>query len=133
MKKLILVKFILAALLVFPLFELTATTSPDRELTPEEVAIRNITNPVDPERERSLIPTVEAWLYRNTGEVEVIFNRDCGTANVTIINSMGQSVCNKTYQSLDQPVLFIKLPSSGEYIIYITTSEGFQGSGNLSL
>ncbi len=132
MKKLILVKFILAALLVFPLFELTATTSPDRELTPEEIAIKKATSSVDPERERSLIPTVEAWLYRNTGEVEVIFNRDCGTANVTIINSMGQSVCNRTYESIEQPVLFIKLPSAGEYIIYIT-SEGFQGSGNLSL
>ena len=83
MTKLILVKFILAALLVFPLFELTATTSPDRELTPEEIAIKKATSSVDPERERSLIPTVEAWLYRNTGEVEVIFNRDCGTANVT--------------------------------------------------
>ncbi len=132
MKKFILVKFILAALLVFPLFELTATTSPDRELTPEEVAIKKATSSVDPERERSFIPTVEAWLYRNTGEVEIIFNRDCGTANVTIINSMGQSVCNRTYESMEQPVLFIKLPSEGEYIIYIT-SEGFQGSGNLSL
>ncbi len=133
MKKIFLINLILSLLVILPVSAISATTAPDEELPPEEVEVRETTNPVEPERKRSLIPAVEVWLLRGSNRVEVIFNRQCGEAGIVITDAAGFPVRSRSFNSTEQPMVSLGIPSDpGEYFIYIT-SEYYQGSGSFSI
>ncbi len=133
MKRTLLLGLVLSLLMIFPISNISAFTTPDEDLPPEEVDIRKATNPDEPERERSLIPAVEVWLYRGNGCIEVIFNRDCGETSIAITDAAGFPVSSRSFNSTEQPVVSLRIPSApGEYFIYIA-GENYQGSGSFSI
>lgn len=103
--------------------------NPD-DLTPEEVAIRNATSSVDPERERSIFAEVEAFLYRSTNEMEFMFNYNLGYVTIQIVNQYGNVTGSMQCDSATCPIVTINTPTAfGNYMVIIS-GNGYYGTGD---
>lgn len=110
-----------------------AFVCPDGELTAEEILVRNATMPIDPDVERSLIPAVEAYLFRAAHEIEVYINKDLGPVTVQIVNAMGIPVNAVTFDSYIQPAITLQAPTTaGSYTLYIM-GISYQGTGTFNI
>lgn len=97
----------------------------------EEVAIRDATNPHDPEQERSLLPTCQAYVGN---QVEILFNKYVGEVSVAIVNQMGTIISSATCNSEFEFSVYLQKPvGSGVYFIYILGSTGYQGTGEFTI
>ncbi|MEG1692464.1 MAG: DUF3244 domain-containing protein [Bacteroidales bacterium] len=104
-----------------------------KELGPydREVAIRDATDPVDPQQERSLIKTCQAFISGN--QIEVYFNKPIGEVYVVIVNQMGRVVSSAYCNSEFEFSTYLLKPGSGIYFMYITSSTGYQGEGSFTI
>ncbi|MEG0890927.1 MAG: DUF3244 domain-containing protein [Bacteroidales bacterium] len=128
-------KTLIKLFIVFAFFALLCNSSfasmANKELTYEEVAIRDATNPVDPQQERSLIKTCQAFISGN--QIEVYFNKPIGEVYVVIVNQMGRVVSSAYCNSEFEFSTYLLKPGSGVYFMYITSSTGYQGEGSFTI
>lgn len=107
-------------------------SSPLSDLTPEEIAIKQATSPIHPERERSAVKSVEAYLHRVSGEVHIYFNKNIGTVNIDIISDANEFICLIGCDTAQQTELVLNISKEpGTYALHILGRE-FNGTGTYS-
>lgn len=98
----------------------------------EEIALKDFLNPIEPEQERSLLPTCQA--YKSTAQVEVTFNKCIGNVTVLLVNQSGIVVASRHADSAFENTVYLQLPASkGVYYLHITGSAGYEGEGSFTI
>lgn len=98
----------------------------------EEIAVADAIDPVDPEQERSLLPTCNAYLGQ--GQLEVTFNKYIGTATVFVVNQFGVVVSSTVVDSEFEFSAHLAAPvGKGVYSLQILGSTGYAGEGTFTI
>lgn len=118
--------FIAVLLLMSANYKMIA--NPD-DPTPEEIAIKNATSSIDPERERSIFAEVEAFFYRSANEIELTFNYDLGSVTIQIVNQYGYIACSMQCNTAVCPTITIKTPSAAGSYTVIIAGDTYYGTG----
>ncbi len=98
----------------------------------EEIAVKDAGAGIDPEQERSLLPTCQA--YKGGNQIEVVFNKFIGQATVLILTQAGTVAGTASADTEFENAVYLQSPASqGTYRLYITGSNGYQGEGEFTV
>lgn len=98
----------------------------------EEVAVRDVVDPVQPERERSLLPTCSAYLSSNF--LTVYVNCYIGEAQIVVTNTTTGALYNASLDSeFEFEATIAEQLTAGSYTLTIYGADGYVGEGSFTI
>ncbi len=97
-----------------------------------EVAVQDVVDPVQPERERSLLPTCSAYLSSNY--LTVYVNCYIGEAQIVVTNTTTGAFYTASLNSeFEFEATIAEQLTSGSYTLTIYGSDGYVGEGSFTI